>query len=187
MRLADRTFLPLCVFISVGHTSTRHTETPHIGYRRLRKKQPSYEICRIMRSPRLPQISKLIQLTERARAKMAVFFADRSTPLPQPCNIELGGGHGELRSICFARWLFFSQTPDSIFGVLVFADDRFTEPTFGEGGSSPKKRFLNPAEDLEHAPSRYVRFLLPSLLQAPSPTSGQEPSRLLRAGRGGGL
>ena len=43
------------------------------------------------------------------------------------------GGHGGLRSICFARWLFFSQTPDSIFGVFVFADDRFTEPTFVEG------------------------------------------------------
>ena len=47
-----------------------------------------------------------------------------------------------MRSICFARWLFFSQTPDSIFGVLVFADDRFTEPTCGEGGSSPKKTFF---------------------------------------------
>ena len=186
MRLADRTFLPFCVFISVGHTSTRHTETPYIGYRRLRKKQPSYEMCRIMRSPRLPQISKLIQLTERARAKMAVFSQTDPLLYRNLATLSLGR-HGELRSICFARWLFFSQTPDSIFGVLVFADDRFTEPTFGEGGSSPKKSFLKPAEDLEHAPSRYVRFLLSSLLQAPSPTSGREPSRLLRAGRGGGL
>ena len=110
MRLADRTFLPLCVFISVGHTSTRHTETPHIGYRRLRKKQPSYEICRIMRSPRLPQISKLIQLTERARAKMAVFFADRSTPLPQPCNIELGGAWGVAQHLFCQMAVFFADT-----------------------------------------------------------------------------
>ena len=110
MRLADRTFLPLCVFISVGHTSTRHTETPHIGYRRLRKKQPSDEICRIMRSPRLPQISKLIQLTERARAKMAVFFADRSTPLPQPCNIELGGAWGAAQHLFCQMAVFFADT-----------------------------------------------------------------------------
>ena len=109
MRLADRTFLPFCVFISVGHTSTRHTETPNIGYRRLRKKQPSYEICRIMRSPRLPQISKLIQLTERARAKMAVFFADRSTPLPQPCNIELGGGMGSCAASVLPDGCFFRR------------------------------------------------------------------------------
>ena len=133
MRLADRTFLPLCVFISVGHTSTRHTETPHIGYRRLRKKQPSPEIYKLMRSPRLPQISKLIQLTERARAKMAGFFSQTDPLLYRNLATLSLGRHGELRSICFARWLFFSQTPDSIFGVLVFADDRFTEPIFGEG------------------------------------------------------
>ena len=36
---ACRSHLPstLRLYISVGHTSTRHTETPHIGYRRLRK------------------------------------------------------------------------------------------------------------------------------------------------------
>ena len=109
MRLADRTFLPFCVFISVGHTSTRHTETPYIGYRRLRKKQPSYEICRIMRSPRLPQISKLIQLTERARAKNGCFFADRSTPLPQPCNIELGGAWGVAQHLFCQMAVFFRR------------------------------------------------------------------------------
>ena len=63
-----------------------------------------------MRSPRLPQISKLIQLTERARAKMAVFSQTDPLLYRNLATLSLGG-HGELRSICFARWLFFSQTP----------------------------------------------------------------------------
>ena len=72
-----------------------------------------------MRSPRLPQISKLIQLTERARANMAFFSADRSTPLPQPCNIKLGGTWGAAQHLFCQMAVFFADTGLNIWSSCI--------------------------------------------------------------------
>ena len=46
-------------------------------------------------------------------------------------TLKFGGGGAAARRF-FSGWLFFSQTPDSRFGEMVFQDDRLREPGFWE-------------------------------------------------------
>ena len=80
------------------------------GYRRLRKKQPSVRCCQQTGTPPLPPISKLLSLRGHAPAKMAVFFADRSTPSPGSCNIEIRGWRGGSEALLFRMAVFFADT-----------------------------------------------------------------------------
>ena len=110
----------------------RPQRTAYTGYRCLRKKQPSCRCRQKTKAPPLPPISKLLSLRRQAPTKMAVFFADRSTPSPLSCNIEIRGRRGCSEALIFWMAVFFSQTPDSCFGEMVLQDDRIREQGFRE-------------------------------------------------------